>query len=165
MIFHKETTTTTPPTPMTLCNGALGMALFQRTMQRVLNPVMSQPAEQKQGSKPSHMHPLPVTQEGRVQEEGGEYFRNSSTKLWRTLNMLKKSIIEFCHSMLLIKHEPGKENVLAFSHDMKKILNITVSTSKCTLTEGVVSQWASSFPKMRPDNVYVEEKWNYGEQN
>lgn len=64
---------------------------------------MSQPAEEKQGNKPSHMHPLPVTQEGRVHEEGGGYFHKSSTKLWRTLNMLKKSIIELCHYTLLIK--------------------------------------------------------------
>jgi len=59
-----------------------------------------------------------------------------------------------------VKNQPGRECVSAFSHNMKKVLNITVSQSIRNLTEYVASQWASSFPKTHPNNVYIEEKWN-----
>lgn len=57
-----------------------------------------------------------------------------------------------------------EKSISAFSQDMKKMLNITVSKSVCALTKSVGPQWPFSFPKMQPDNVYKEEKWNDEEQ-
>lgn len=92
-----------PPPPMTLCKGTLGKAPFQTNHAMSSEPRRVTACRAEAGNKPSHMHPLPVTQEGRVHEEGGEYFLKSSTKLWRTSNMLKKSIIELCHYTSLTK--------------------------------------------------------------
>lgn len=80
------------------------------------------------------MHPLPVTQEGRVHKEG-ENFCKSSTKLWRTLNMLKKSIIELHHCNLLIKCVPGIKKKKPISVMKERFL---MPVSVCTLNKWVL---------------------------
>lgn len=59
MIFIvKETTTTTPPPQWPYVTELWEWRCSKLTMQRALNAGTPQPAEQKQGNKPSHMHPL-----------------------------------------------------------------------------------------------------------